>query len=81
MTRDAVNAGESFSYEFGTTVTNILTQYYFSTASCTNGQKITFSDGTSSGFKKFTISSVTANTTCTIVYTTTIPPSGGTATE
>ncbi len=81
LTRDAVNAGESFSYEFGTTVTNILTQYYFSTASCTNGQKITFSDGTSSGFKKFTISSVTANTTCTIVYTTTIPPSGGTATE
>lgn len=75
----SVNAGESFSYNFSRTLTNILTQYYFSSVSCTNSQKpvvtLTTSDGT------FKINSVTANTTCTISYTTKDTSGGSTATE
>ena len=79
LTRDAVNAGESFSYNFSRTLTNILTQYYFSSVSCTNSQKPVVTLTTSSG--TFKINSVTSNTTCTISYTTKDTGGGSTATE
>lgn len=75
----SVNAGESFSYDFSRVVTNILTQYYYSAVTCTNGQKRTV-DVTSSNVT-LRIASVTANTTCTITYTTNDTSGGSTATE
>lgn len=75
----SVNAGDSFSYDFSRTVTNILTQYYYSAVTCTNGQKRTV-DVTSSNVT-LRIASVTANTTCTITYTTNDTSGGSTATE
>lgn len=75
----SVNAGESFSYDFSRTVTNILTQYYYASVSCTNSQKPVVTLTTSSGTLK--IDSVTANTTCTITYTTNDTSGGSTATE
>lgn len=75
----SVNVGESFSYDFSRVVTNILTQYYYSAVTCTNGQKRTV-DVTSSNVT-LRIASVTANTTCTITYTTNDTSGGSTATE
>lgn len=75
----SVNAGESFSYDFSRVVTNIFTQYYYSAVTCTNGQKRTV-DVTSSNVT-LRIASVTANTTCTITYTTNDTSGGSTATE
>ena len=75
----SVNAGESFSYDFPRVVTEILTQYYYSAVTCTNGQKRTVDLTTSSVTLK--IDSVTANTTCTITYTTNDTSGGSTSTE
>lgn len=84
LTTESVTANETFTYNFASSILKLVngssTAYTYNSVSCTNDQvaTITFDSSksiSSSGLlnKKLTIASVTADTTCYLIYT---DPSG-----
>ena len=74
--------GNSFSYDFATRITQSNTTYKYSSVSCTNGQTPVISNSSiaiSSTKKNIKINSVTADTVCTLRFTST--SSGGGTSE
>ena len=82
LTSATVVEGNSFSYDFATSITQSSTTYKYRSVSCTNGQTPVISNSSiaiSSTKKNIKINSVTADTVCTLRFTST--SSGGGTSE